>query len=245
MKSEAILKFKKTAIDFLIAPKSSCLGCTSCLGSNDSFLCPKCFASLSPLYITQLGVKKICNLCGREIDGLRCRCGGTVKNAFNTYSAYYFEAPVSALIKAFKYKSITNLAAWLSDEMIKSLKSETDFDLITCVPMHPLRKLKRGFNQAEILSKLLSERLNIPYAPVLKRKRFTKRQATLTGEKRRKNLIHAFSPHKIDIKDKRILIVDDVRTTGTTIISCANVLMKNGAKKVSAVTIVCGRGKKS
>ena len=245
MKSKMIVNAKKVIIDFLIAPKANCIGCTSSLGTNESFLCSKCFASLSPLYTTHEGVQKICRLCGREISGLKCRCGGGTKNAYNTYSAYYFELPVSTLIRSFKYKAVTNLADWIADEMIKALKNENDYDLITCVPMHPLRKIKRGFNQSEILARRISEKLQIPYAAVLKRQRFTRKQATLSGMRRRKNLINAFGIKEDHIKNKRILLVDDVRTTGTTIISSANVLIDNGAEKVSAVTFACGKPKKS
>ncbi|MBE5792416.1 MAG: ComF family protein [Clostridia bacterium] len=246
MKSSMFLtKVRKSALDFLIAPKANCIGCTSPLGANNSFLCSNCFASLSPLYTTHEGARKICRLCGSEIDGLRCRCGGRAENAYNTYSAYYFELPVSTLIKSFKYKSITSLADWLSDEMISALKNERDFDVITFVPMHPLRKIKRGFNQSEILAKCISEKLQIPCASIIKRSRFTRKQATLSGDKRRKNLVNAFKMKDTDVKDKRILIVDDVRTTGTTIISCANLLKENGAGRISALTLACAKRKKS
>ena len=185
MRSGKIKIIGKSAIDFLIAPKANCIACTSALGANASFLCPNCYAALSPLYQTFEGVKKICRLCGREISGLRCRCGGGPKGAYETFSAYHFEMPVSALVKSFKYKAVTNLSGWLADEMIKALKGEKEFDLITCVPMHPLRRIKRGFNQSEILAKIISKKLNIPYVSVLKRRRYTKRQATLSAVKSR------------------------------------------------------------
>lgn len=246
MKSKMIFsKAKESVIDFLIAPKANCIGCTSPLGANESFLCPDCYASLYPLYGTFEGVKKICHICGNEISGLRCRCGSKYEKAYTVYSAYHFEQPVSTLIKSFKYRSVSNLSEWISDEMIKALKNERDFDLIVCVPMHPLRKIKRGFNHSEILAKRISDKLQIPIAPVLKKRRFTKNQASLSGAKRRRNLINSFAFKDFDIKNKHILIVDDVRTTGTTIISSANLLMDNGASKVSAVTLAAGRAKKS
>ena len=228
--------------DFVIAPKANCLGCQSALGSDNGYLCASCYSSLSPLYKTYEGSKKICNLCGKEIIKLKCRCGGIPKNAYNVYSAYYFELPVSTLIKAFKYKSVTTLSEWMAEEMICALKNERDFDLITCVPMHPIRKIKRGFNQSELLAKIISEKMNLPFVHTLRRRRFTRKQAALTGTQRRTNLIHAFSFRETDIKNKHILLVDDVRTTGTTLISCARVLMENGARKVSAVTLACTKG---
>lgn len=237
----------KTAInrikDFLFAPHANCLGCSSALGGDKGFLCSKCYASLSPLYTTSNGTKDVCRLCGREITGLRCRCGGSREKAVQSFSAYYFELPVSSLVKAFKYKSVTDLSDWMTEEMIKALRGEHNFDVITFVPMYFLRKIRRGFNQSELLAKLISKKLNIPLQPLIRRKRFTRKQATLSGKKRRENLRHAFDLNDIDIKGRRILLIDDVRTTGTTIISCAKILMDNGAMKVSALTIASAKPK--
>lgn len=238
-----IKRLFKRLKDFLIAPNANCLGCTSALGADKGFLCAKCYAALSPRYTSYSGVHKICNLCGREIEKLGCRCGGKLKNAYTAYSAYAFELPVSTLIKAFKYKSVVNLSEWMADEMVKALKNDREFDLITCVPMHPLRKIRRGFNQSEILARIMAQKLMIPYENLLVRRRFTKRQASLSGQKRRKNLIHAFEMNKRTLTGQHILIVDDVRTTGTTAVSCAKVLMENGAGKISCVTLAAARKK--
>ena len=243
MTDKMFKKIKPRIHDFVFAPKANCLGCLTQLGAVKGFLCPDCYASLYPLYKTFEGTNYVCNLCGSEITGLRCRCGGRRNKAYLSYSAYYFELPVSTLIKAFKYKSVTALADWMADEMILSLKGERDFDVITFVPMHFLRRINRGFNQSEILAHLISEKLGIPLRPLLTRKRFTRKQATLKGHKRRKNLINAFDIKDKDIKNLHILLIDDVRTTGTTIISCAKVLMDHGAEKVSALTLASGRQK--
>lgn len=233
---------RKILHDFFFAPKANCLGCSSALGAVKGFLCPDCYRSLSPLYTTFAGRKYICNLCGREIEGLRCRCGGRRNKAYTAYSAYHFELPVSTLVKAFKYRHVKALSPWMANEMITALKGEREFDVITFVPMHPIRKIKRGFNQAEILSKHISDSLNIPVKALLKRKRFTKRQATLSAAvKRRENLKNVFFLKETDVKDARILLVDDVRTTGTTLISCADVLMKSGARSVTCVTLASSR----
>lgn len=241
MIKDTVRKYKLIFSDFFFAPRANCLGCSSQLGSVKGFLCSDCYASLSPLYTTFEGQKYVCNLCGNEITGLRCKCGGRRNKAYLSYSAYYFDLPVSTLIKAFKYRSVTALAGWMADEMITALKGERNFDVITYVPMHILRKIHRGFNQSEILASLISDKLRIPVKPILVRKRFTRKQATLKGRKRRKNLINAFDIKDKDIKGKHILIIDDVRTTGTTIISCAKILMENGAEKVSALTLASGR----
>lgn len=241
MSKSVIKKGKWLLRDFFLAPKANCLGCASQLGAVKGLLCPDCYASLSPLYTTFAGVKYVCNLCGREIEGLRCRCGGRRENAYNAYAAYHFELPASTLVKAFKYRGVTALSEWMADEMILSLKGERDFDIITYVPMHRIRKIQRGFNQSEILAKIISQKLNIPCVSLLERKRFTRKQANLSGAKRRENLVNAFVARNESINNKRVLLVDDVRTTGTTVISCARVLMESGAERVSAVTFACAR----
>lgn len=227
--------------DYLIAPNANCLACKTALGANKAYLCPDCFSSLSPLYLTNAGTNKICVKCGSEIKGLRCACGGSLKKAFQAYSAYHFENPVSSLVKAFKYGHVTTLKGWMADEMTLALKGDRDFDIITAVPVHLLRRVRRGYNQSELLSKELSLRINIPFDVLLKKKRYTQSQAGLKGEKRRSNLLNAFICLEKDVKGKRILLVDDVRTTGSTLLACAKALMEAGCESVAFVTLCSGR----
>ena len=241
MKETRFKRVKNSLNDFFFAPKANCLGCMSALGCDKDFLCAKCYASLSPLYLTYSGITHICNLCGSEIKNKACKCGGKRKNAYTVYSAYRFEQPVSTIVKAFKYRSSTYLSVWIAEQMILALKGGCDFDIITFVPMHFLRKVSRGYNQSEILAKHISIRLNIPLKGTLKRSRYTRKQASLRASLRKKNLINAFKIVNKDIKGKHVLLIDDVRTTGSTIIECARVLRENGAGKVSALTLACGK----
>lgn len=239
-----LIKLKAALSDFLIAPRANCLGCKSPLGTDKGFLCAQCYASLSPLYTTSAGTKKICNLCGQEIPGRRCRCGGRLNNAYTSYSAYAFASPVSPLVKAFKYSYVTRLSEWMADEMIRSLRGERDFEIVTCVPMHFLRKVKRGYNQSGLLAEKIALKTGVPFQNLLVRKRYTVNQARLSAKKRRSNLTGAFELKKdVCVKGKRILLIDDVRTTGATLISCAKVLMNNGARCVIFLTLCSPSGK--
>ena len=237
------MKLTDAFIDFITAPKANCLSCKTALGADKGFLCAGCYSSLRPLYLTEEGTNKICMRCGSEITGLRCRCHASIENSITAYSAYHFIAPVSPLVKIFKYSHVTALSGWMADELTLALRGDRSFDIITCVPSHFLRRLKRGYNQSEILALALSNRISVPFSNLLKKHRYTLNQARLSGQKRRINLINSFKYIGPDIKGKRILLVDDVRTTGSTIINCAKLLKENGAQSVIAVTL-CAPGKK-
>jgi len=108
-------------------------------------------------------------------------------------------------------------------------------DLITSVPLHPLRFLRREYNQAEILAKTAGEELQIPYENLLLRTRYNLTQTRKNAKKRRKTTAGLFAIRKTrrpNITGKTIIIVDDVCTTSATISECAKVLYSAGAKRV-------------
>ena len=111
--------------------------------------------------------------------------------------------------------------------------------LLVPIPLHKNRERKRGFNQAKLIARHLSERLGLELAEnVLKKTKATRPQIELRAEERRKNLTGAFAvsdPQKI--QNKIILLLDDVKTTGTTLEEAAVVLKQAGAKRVWAITV--------
>jgi ComF family protein len=111
------------------------------------------------------------------------------------------------------------------------------FDAIIPVPLHPARERERGFNQALLLGELLSARTEIPLRPLLERVRFTKTQTAFDRAERMENLRNAFRLRRnADVQSLRVLLLDDVLTTGSTLSECARVLRKAGAFSVHAVT---------
>lgn len=127
--------------------------------------------------------------------------------------------------------------------MEKFQKTGFPIDLVTWVPIHP-RKLKlRGYNQAELLAKALSFNLGLPCMDLLSKKKETKPQSKLNREERLKNILGVFEPKpSIMVFGKRILLVDDVITTGATASECARVLKKMGAEKVYVLALARGTG---
>ena len=109
--------------------------------------------------------------------------------------------------------------------------------MIVPVPLHPSRKRSRGYNQAELLARPLAEPCGAEFCPdVLKRTKKTRQQSRLKVKKRSANLLNAFTASQ-DLTSLRILLVDDVVTTGSTLCSCAEALRAAHAQSVAAVTL--------
>jgi ComF family protein len=125
------------------------------------------------------------------------------------------------------------LCAAFDDERLRGCQ----FDVLVPVPLHPTRQRERGFNQASLLAELLSARISIPCKPVLKRIRYTTTQTALDRAERMENLHNAFRLRKnADVRGLRVLLIDDVLTTGSTLSECARVLKRAGAMSVHAAT---------
>jgi ComF family protein len=114
---------------------------------------------------------------------------------------------------------------------------DEDFDCIVAVPLHPLRRIWRGYNQSEIYVIEIAKKTKKPnLSRFLRRKRFTSSQGNFGKQGRLKNIEGAFST-EASFKNKRVLLVDDICTTSSTLEECARALKKAGAIKVHAVTI--------
>jgi len=122
--------------------------------------------------------------------------------------------------------------------MMRAMPLDQTFDAVVPVPMHWRRRLERGFNQAELLANHAAKAAGIPLLRALKRKKRTAAQASLTSAERRGNLANAFEAAKPEkIRGARLLLIDDVLTSGATAGRCAMVLKKAGATQVSVLTL--------
>ncbi len=218
----ALLRRCWTFLKEVIYPsQTKCMGCGDETGCEYPFLCSECKEMMKPSNV----------IAGRE----EWRKRGIESISF----AYYYGRPIRGLIRAFKFQGIKILGEYLADDMIRLLESRCHkpYDLIIPVPLHPARLYERGFNQAEVLAQLISQHTSIPLnTNILRRTRRTKQQAKLSRSKRAKNLKNAISAQG-DLTGKRILIVDDVITTGSTICSCAEALKACGAAEIRAISI--------
>ena len=154
----------------------------------------------------------------------------------------YGENTPSKLIKMVKYnyllKIVDIFAKIITD--IKFNHTWQDFVIIP-VPLHPRRERERGFNQAEILAKIFSEKFGLSINKNLRRVIYTAQQAKLSGEERRNNLKDAFVwDDGVKIAPEKVLLADDVFTTGATMQECAKVLKNNGVKAVWGLVLARG-----
>lgn len=230
-------KIKKFTID-LFFPKK-CLGC----GRADIYLCPACFNKIEVLPIVHKKQK--------YLDKLIAAC-------------QYRNPLVKELIKNFKYNYIKELAEPLGHLLIKSLEKNWRLGIlfhqtqtknwkfiIMPIPLYGTRKRKRGFNQAELLAKEVAEHFNLPLETnILKRILPTVPQVDIKNhEKRKTNIKDAFdiSPQPSveglapsAVEGKTIILIDDVTTTGATLIEAAKVLKKSGANEIWGLVVAKG-----
>jgi competence protein ComFC len=135
---------------------------------------------------------------------------------------------IKTLIYDYKYQSIKQYSkplAYLLSEQIKKDLDSKKIDLITSIPLSKEKIKLRGFNQSELLAKEISNNLNKPYKEIFERVKNTKAQFSLSSEQRKDNLKDAFIVTYENIKDKNILIIDDIFTTGATIQEVSLLLM--------------------
>jgi ComF family protein len=217
--------------------------CTICLASVDvgEYLCAECEAKVARI------VAPFCAKCSEPFDGAITT---TFACANCAHRRLYFEAAVSAyrargivrhVILNFKYGKQIHLrhlvARWLVAAFDDARLRERRFDVIVPVPLHPARERERGFNQAELLAEWLSDHLSVPLRPALQRIHYTTTQTAFDRSERMQNLRGAFRLRKkADVRKLRVLLIDDVLTTGSTLSECARVLKEAGAASIYAAT---------
>jgi len=201
-----------------------------------------------------------CNVCGELYDGaftseFRCmNCSGRRLHFEYAVAACRAEGSVRDLVHQFKYQRQLHLRGALTTLLLRALEeprlAAEDLAgwLLVPVPLHRGRELDRGFNQSWELCAGLSRLTSIPAAQLLARTRETDSQASLDREERLRNLRGAFSlrrprpwQKKITLQGRRVLLVDDVFTTGATTSECARVLRREGGvEKVVVITLARG-----
>lgn len=227
------LFFIKDFLD-LVFPRN-CLLCGSSLHDQEKNLCLICKGSLP---VTSYHLRPIDNELCDKLKGL------TEVRMVMAYLKFTKGGSSQKLLHQLKYRNRPQLAQELGILYGKLLAEHgfiDSWDVIVPVPLHPMKKRRRGYNQSEYFGLGLSEALSSQVGNELLRGKFTETQTQKTRLERMNNMDEVFelAPHAA-IANKSILLVDDVMTTGATLCACANVLLRNGAKNVDLVTIAAG-----
>ncbi len=157
-------------------------------------------------------------------------------------SLYIYEPPLREMIHLFKFEGMVDIGAEFGRRLASWAAHQSDFaaaQVVVPVPLHPLRRLMRGFNQSALLAGGVSEKLGLPLLPNgLVRQRNTPPQSSLAPEERRRNVKGAFAvPRRAPIRKKTVLLIDDMVTTETTVRECARTLKRGGAGQVFVLTL--------
>lgn len=222
-----------------------CLACE--LPSNhDQIICLDCLEKIQTIkkpYCMQCGYPLYADATGDFLESFVCGDCKIHKKWFDIASAAcHYNDQTRRLIHKYKFEGLTGISVFLGKLMLQKYLYDDRLggeDIIIPVPLHKVRMRERGFNQAELLAKYLFRYASIPVATdVLFRIRNTKPLYDMTIEQRQKNLRGAFRvKDELRIKDRTILVIDDIYTTGSTSYEVARTLKKAGALKVHILTV--------
>ena len=238
--ASAVLTLARACADailaVLVAP--TCAGCHQPLDTpTRSAVCARCWTSIAPI------PPPFCESCGEPIPSWRvisaveqrcARCRRRRGAVAKSRTAGAYEGTLRHLLHALKYDRRRSLAGPLAERM-REHGSEILFgaDIVVPVPLHRWRRYRRGFNQAEDLARYLP----LPVVLALRRRRATVSQTDLPAARRHANVRNAFALRRgVSVRGLRVVLIDDVSTTGATLDACARVLLEAGAVEVRALT---------
>lgn len=238
-----LMSYKEAALDIVYPKELNCSICKSKL-SNKSFfeVCERCITTLP--FINE----PFCEKCGKpkESELMNCtECEGVHHYFEQALSVFEYTDRIQRLIYRFKYGGEQHLSYTLGGFLAEKLKGKKDWDAncLVAVPLSKKRLRERGFNQSALVAEELSSKLIILLLRnALVRTKETFAQAGLGRQERLTNLRFAFQVKEPDlVKNKKIVLIDDIFTTGSTANECSRVLREAGASKVYVLTIATGR----
>lgn len=212
----------------VIYPKK-CILCGETLplmGTGAAVLCPDCARAVRRDY--------------RETNGVR------IPGVDGAVAALRYTGRVAEAMKRFKFSHYQHYAPWFAAQLTAALSvwlDEWQPDLVTFIPIGLVRWYQRGYNQAELLAAEVAKQLGLPLVPLLKKRRFVRRQSGRQGRAARsQNIKNAFLPIPAsDLTGKSVLLIDDIITTGATLSAAADTLRQMGAAHVYAAAPTIAR----
>lgn len=238
-----------TFLDLIYPPR--CPICDGVRFFDEPVCCSECGAKV--IYVSE----PFCMCCGRPLsrdDREFCfDCSKKKRSYQNGLALGVYEGALRESVIRCKFHGRQAYASWYAEELVKrqgdrlvSLRA----DAIVPVPMHPRKQNRRGYNQAACFGAELSKRIDVPLVrDVLLRTRFTEPQKELNDTARLQNLLDAFavsqtrlSEYKKNHPFERVILVDDIYTTGSTMEACARLLRESGVTMIAPVTIAVASG---
>ena len=208
----------------------------------DLFFPPRCTFCHK---LVENGEIRVCDRCRGHLP-FASNCGKQRKDFVKTCVApFYYEKEVRASLHRFKFGNMPSYAEVYADYVAECIRAELDgrWDVLSWIPVSKKRLRERGYDQAEVLSRAIANVLGTEAVPLLIKQRHTKAQsATGSPEKRRANIAGAYALLPgADVTDRRILLIDDIITTGATVTECARTLGLAGADCVYCATVARAR----
>jgi ComF family protein len=228
-------------VDVLFPRK--CVGC----GAGSWPFCPGCKAKIAQL------VPPACLRCGRPLDATSAACGDCPPPVIGwSRAAFLYEGPVRRALMGLKFSGLSDVAEAFAPFMAEALPRAPPMDptigeggdaVLTWVPLAPQRRRKRGYDQAEALARAVGALSGMPVRRLLRRVLETAPQARRAGPERRLALRGAFAPAG-PVRGDRVVLVDDVLTSGATAAECASALRSAGAVDVGLITAARSLGER-
>lgn len=226
-----------------------CPICTNIVLPKGDRICPACRDKLQPI------LEARCMKCGKPIEVEEKEyCNDCIRRNYHYirgYSLWVYDGAMKKSIGDFKYRNKKEYGIFYIQEIVclyGKIIERMDPDAIIPVPIHKSKYKERGYNQADVLASGISKELGIPVlSKLLLRNRKTLPQKQLDDKARLRNLQQAFSFNKKEEATykgqiQRVLLIDDIYTTGSTIEACTNVLIRHGINEVYFLTLCIGQG---
>ncbi|MDP8230718.1 MAG: ComF family protein [Candidatus Gorgyraea atricola] len=226
---------------------SSCQVCGEKTRPPDENICASCMKKIKKR------LPPFCVKCGKKLSGgpeMKELCNDCKEDTLyfdKALSVFHYDGAIKKLVHDFKYKKITSPVKEFTRSTIDFMKEHgmaKDLDLVLSVPMHRSRLFKREINPSRVLAENIAKIMHVQYSDgVLKKTINTPPQSSLPRNERIKNIKKSFSLQKnkiTHIKDKNMLLVDDLFTTGSTVNECARILKEAGSRQVEIITLARG-----
>ncbi len=236
-----ITTLPRSLVELVFPPR--CVACGTWRHEGTDLLCSEC-----RVVVNRESSAPTCPTCAApvsryEVSLGRCgQCRGRSLRIAGTVRVGIYRNLLGQLLRAYKYHGREELASllggWLA-EVIEMASWKDRIEAVVSVPTHWKRRFNRPFHAADALASHVARKVSLPHVPILRRVRAGPRQITLSETERAANVRGAFAIRKgVVLRDARVLLIDDVRTTGATLEECAKVLRRSGAAEVYAAVVL-------